>query len=62
MLTGTLITTADFVPVAFAASTPGEYVQTLFWVTGVSLIASWLAAVYFTPWLGFHAAQGAGSA
>ena len=53
MLTGTLITTAGFVPVGFAASTPGEYVQTLFWVTGVSLIASWFAAVYFTPWLGF---------
>ena len=53
MLTGTLITTAGFIPVGFAASTPGEYVQTLFWVTGVSLIASWFAAVYFTPWLGF---------
>ena len=53
MLTGTLITTAGFVPVGFAASTPGEYVQTLFWVVGVSLIASWFAAVYFTPWLGF---------
>ena len=53
MLTGTLITTAGFIPVGFAARTPGEYVQTLFWVVGVSLIASWFAAVYFTPWLGF---------
>ena len=30
MLTGTLITTAGFIPVGFAASTAGEYVRTLF--------------------------------
>jgi multidrug efflux pump subunit AcrB len=30
MLTGTLITTAGFIPVGFAASTSGEYVETLF--------------------------------
>ncbi len=53
MLTGTLITTAGFLPVGFAASTSGEYVETLFWVTGISLVISWFAAVYFTPWLGF---------
>ncbi|RVA91749.1 efflux RND transporter permease subunit, partial [Mesorhizobium sp. M7A.F.Ca.CA.004.01.1.1] len=32
MLTGTLITTAGFIPVGFAASTAGEYVRTLFYV------------------------------
>ncbi len=53
MLTGTLITVAGFIPVGFAASTAGEYVSSLFWVTGVSLIVSWFAAVYFTPWLGY---------
>ena len=53
MLTGTLITVAGFIPVGFAASTSGEYVQTLFWVTGIALVVSWFAAVYFTPWLGF---------
>ena len=53
MLTGTLITVAGFIPVGFAASTSGEYVETLFWVTGVALVISWFAAVYFTPWLGF---------
>jgi len=53
MLTGTLITTAGFIPVGFAASTSGEYVETLFWVTGIALVISWFAAVYFTPWLGF---------
>ncbi len=26
----------------------------LFWVTGISLIVSWFAAVYFTPWLGYR--------
>jgi len=52
MLTGTLITTAGFIPVGFAASTAGEYVRTLFYVVGVALIVSWFAAVYFTPWLG----------
>ena len=54
MLTGTLITVAGFIPVGFAASTAGEYVSTLFWVTGIALVLSWLAAVYFAPWLGFR--------
>jgi multidrug efflux pump subunit AcrB len=53
MLTGTLITTAGFIPVGFAASTSGEYVNSLFWVVGISLVISWFAAVYFTPWLGY---------
>jgi multidrug efflux pump subunit AcrB len=53
MLTGTLITVAGFIPVGFAKSTAGEYVQSMFWVVGISLIVSWFAAVYFTPWLGY---------
>ncbi|MDX2263543.1 MAG: efflux RND transporter permease subunit [Hyphomicrobiales bacterium] len=52
MLTGTLITVAGFLPVGLAQSTAGEYVRSLFVVVGVSLVLSWLAAVYFTPWLG----------
>ncbi|MER8461354.1 efflux RND transporter permease subunit [Mesorhizobium sp. M1396] len=52
MLTGTLITTAGFIPVGFAASTAGEYVRTLFYVVGIALVVSWFVAVYFTPWLG----------
>jgi len=52
MLTGTLITTAGFIPVGFAASTAGEYVSSMFWVVGLALTLSWFAAVYFTPWLG----------
>ncbi|GAA4118151.1 efflux RND transporter permease subunit [Aminobacter aganoensis] len=52
MLTGTLITTAGFIPVGFAESTAGEYVRSLFYVVGIALVISWLVAVYFTPWLG----------
>ena len=66
MLTGTLITVAGFIPVGFAQSQAGEYVSSLFWVTGISLVISWFAAVYFTPWLGHmllkarHAARAPG--
>lgn len=52
MLTGTLVTTAGFIPVGFAKSTAGEYVNSLFWVVGIALVVSWIAAVYFTPWIG----------
>jgi multidrug efflux pump subunit AcrB len=54
MLTGTLITVAGFIPVGFAASQAGEYVSALFWVACISLIISWFAAVYFTPWIGYR--------
>ena len=54
MLTGTLITVAGFIPVGFAQSQAGEYVSALFWVTGISLMISWFAAVYFTPWIGYR--------
>jgi multidrug efflux pump len=54
MLTGTLITVAGFIPVGFAQSQAGEYVSTLFWVTGIALMISWFAAVYFTPWIGYR--------
>src|SRR5215471_11471702 len=53
MLTGTLITVAGFIPVGFAQSSAGEYVSSLFWVTGIALITSWFAAVFFTPWIGY---------
>jgi multidrug efflux pump len=52
MLTGTLITMAGFIPVGFANSTSGEYAGGIFWVVGAALIASWVVAVVFTPWLG----------
>jgi hypothetical protein len=52
MLTGTLITAAGFLPVGFAKSTAGEYAGGILWVVGLALIASWVVAVLFTPYLG----------
>jgi multidrug efflux pump len=52
MLSGTLITVAGFLPVGFNSSSAGEYAGGIFWVVGLSLIASWLVAVTFTPLLG----------
>jgi len=52
MLTGTLVTAAGFLPVGFAKSSAGEYAGGIFWVVGLALIASWVVAVMFTPYLG----------
>jgi multidrug efflux pump len=52
MLSGTLITVVGFLPVGFASSSSGEYAGGIFWVVGITLIASWLVAVVFTPHLG----------
>ena len=52
MLTGTLVTVVGFLPVGFAKSNAGEYAGGIFWVVGIALIASWLVAVVFTPYLG----------
>jgi multidrug efflux pump subunit AcrB len=52
MLTGTLVTVVGFLPIGFAKSNAGEYAGGIFWVVGIALIASWLVAVLFTPYLG----------
>jgi multidrug efflux pump len=52
MLTGTLVTAAGFLPVGFAKSSAGEYAGGIFWIVGISLLASWVVAVLFTPYLG----------
>jgi multidrug efflux pump len=52
MLTGTLVTAAGFVPVGFAASSTGEYAGGIFWVVMMALLASWVVAVVFTPYIG----------
>src|SRR5215468_11326046 len=52
MLSGTLVTVAGFLPVGFARSSAGEYAGNIFWIVGFALIASWLVAVAFTPYLG----------
>jgi len=70
MLTGTLITAAGFLPIATAQSGTGEYTRSIFQVVAISLIASWIAAVMFVPYLGdkllpdlakLHAAKHGGS-
>lgn len=53
MLTGTLITAAGFLPIGLAKSAAGEYTFSMFSVNALALIISWLAAVLFTPYLGF---------
>src|SRR5438094_1977249 len=52
MLSGTLLTVAGFLPVGFARSSAGEYAGNIFWIVGFALIASWVVAVAFTPYLG----------
>ncbi|MBB5754125.1 efflux RND transporter permease subunit [Prosthecomicrobium pneumaticum] len=52
MLTGTLVTAAGFLPVGFARSTTSEYAGGIFWVVAIALVASWIVAVVFTPYLG----------
>lgn len=52
MLTGTLVMIAGFIPVGFAASSAGEYTFSLFMVVLISLVASWIVAVLFSPLLG----------
>ena len=52
MLTGTLVTAAGFLPIGFANSSVGEYAGGIFWVVAISLVASWLVAVVFTPYIG----------
>ncbi|HPY38910.1 MAG TPA: efflux RND transporter permease subunit [Thiolinea sp.] len=54
MLTGTLVTTAGFLPIATAASATGEYTRSIFQVVAIALILSWFAAVIIVPWLGYH--------
>jgi multidrug efflux pump subunit AcrB len=52
MLTGTLITAAGFLPIGMAKSMTGEYTFAIFAVTVVALLVSWVASVYFVPYLG----------
>ena len=53
MLTGTLITIAGFMPVGLAKSAAGEYTFSLFAVIAMTLLSSWVVAVFFTPYMAF---------
>jgi multidrug efflux pump len=53
MLTGTLVTVAGFLPIALAKSSTGEYTRSIFEVSAIALIVSWLAAVVLIPLVGY---------
>jgi len=53
MLTGTLVTVAGFLPIATAKSGTGEYTRSIFQVSAIALIASWVIAVVVIPFLGY---------
>jgi multidrug efflux pump len=54
MLTGTLVTISGFLPIALARSGTGEYTRSIFEVSAITLLLSWLAAVIVIPLLGYH--------
>lgn len=54
MLTGTLVTVAGFLPIALAKSATGEYTRSIFEVSAIALLLSWLAAVIVIPLLGYR--------
>ncbi len=53
MLTGTLVTVAGFLPIAMAKSSTGEYTRSIFQVSAIALMASWVIAVVVIPYLGY---------
>jgi len=54
MLTGTLITCAGFIPVAFAKGAAPEFCQALFPVISAALIISWIVSVMVAPLFGYY--------
>ncbi|MBQ7475825.1 MAG: efflux RND transporter permease subunit [Selenomonadaceae bacterium] len=54
MLTGTLITCAGFIPVAFAKGMASEFCSALFPVISIALILSWIVSVMVAPIYGYY--------
>lgn len=54
MLTGTLITCAGFIPVAFAKGIASEFCSALFPVIATALILSWIVSVMVAPLYGYY--------
>ena len=54
MLTGTLITCAGFIPVAFAKGIASEFCKDLFFVVTVALVLSWIVSVMVAPLFGTY--------
>ena len=53
MLSGTLITCAGFIPVAFADGLASEFCSALFPVIAIALILSWIVSVMVAPLYGY---------
>lgn len=53
MLTGTVVTAAGFLPIGLAKSSTGEYTFSIFAVTTIALLVSWVVSVVFVPYLGY---------
>lgn len=51
MLTGTLVTAAGFMHVGLSKGGASEYTGSIFWVVMTALLASWVVAVLFVPYL-----------
>ena len=54
MLTGTLITCAGFIPVAFSKGMASEFCAVLFPVIGIALVLSWIVSVMVAPLFGYY--------
>ena len=54
MLTGTLVTSAGFIPVAFADGAASEFCRSLFPVILASLVISWIVSVMVAPLFGYY--------
>jgi multidrug efflux pump len=54
MLTGTIVTAAGFLPIGLARSSTGEYTFSIFAVTTIALLVSWVVSVLFVPYLGYR--------
>ncbi len=54
MLTGTLITCAGFIPVAFAKGVASEFCRDMFWVVCIALLLSWIVSVMVAPLFGTY--------
>ena len=54
MLTGTLITCAGFIPVAFSKGMAAEFCNALFPVISMALVISWIVSVMVAPLFGYH--------
>ena len=54
MLTGTLVTSAGFIPVAFADGAASEFCRSLFPVILSALLISWIVSVMVAPLFGYY--------